>query len=54
MTNWHRLFQAFGVDQRAVTSLEYGIIAGALSAGLISAMGAVRGKLIIALNALSF
>lgn len=54
MTYWHRMFHALGVDRRAVTSLEYGLIAGVLSAGLVAAMTAVRSKLIVALNALNF
>jgi len=54
MTHWDRLLHALGVDQRAVTSMEYGLICGAMAVGLTAAMFSVRLKLIAAINAFSF
>jgi Flp pilus assembly pilin Flp len=54
MTYWHRLFHALGVDRRAVTSMEYGLIASVMSVGLIAAMTSIRLKLIDAINNFNF
>jgi Flp pilus assembly pilin Flp len=54
MTRWQRLLQAVGCDRRAVTSLEYGLIAGVMAVGLAAAMTSIRLKLIAAINNFNF
>lgn len=54
MVHWARLFHVLRIDRRAVTSMEYGLIAGAMAVGLVSAMSSVRLKLIAAINNVNF
>jgi Flp pilus assembly pilin Flp len=54
MTLCHRALRAFGADHRALTALEYGIIVGVMSVGLVSAISIYSGKLTTALNLITF
>jgi Flp pilus assembly pilin Flp len=54
MIHCQRLLCALRSDRRAVTSLEYGLIASVMSVGLIAAMTSIRLKLIDAITNFNF
>ena len=48
------LIRRLAADRVGVTALEYGLIAGVLSAGIVSAMTVMRDKITAAIGAISF
>jgi Flp pilus assembly pilin Flp len=48
------LIRRLAADQAGVTALEYGLIAGVLSAGIISAMTVMRDKITASIGAIIF
>ncbi len=48
------IIQSLRADTRGVTAMEYGLIAGVLAVGLVTAFTALTGRLTNAFNALSF
>jgi pilus assembly protein Flp/PilA len=49
-----RFLRALAADRRGVTAMEYGLIAGVLAVGLVTAFTSLTGRLTNAFNALSF
>jgi Flp pilus assembly pilin Flp len=48
------LIRRLATDRAGVTALEYGVIAGVLSAGIVSAMTVMRDKITAAIGVISF
>ena len=48
------LIRRLAADRAGVTALEYGVIAGVLSAGVVSAMTVLRDKVTTAIAAIIF
>ena len=54
MTNILTILRAIRTDRRGVTAMEYGLIAGVLAVGLVTAFTSLTGRLTNAFNALNF
>ena len=54
MTTIFQIAKSAIADRRGVTAMEYGLIAGVLAVGLVTAFTALTGRLTNAFNALSF
>ncbi len=54
MSTFRILVQSLRADRRGVTAMEYGLIAGVLSVGLVAAFTALSDRLEAAFAALTF